>query len=222
VAAPMVLLDLDGTLTDSAPGITQGVRHAYAKLNLPVPSDAALRSFVGPIITESFLAHGVPADRVADAVTAYREDYEDTGMWNNSVFDGIIEQLAQLRNAGCVLVIATAKPEIFAVAICDRFGLSQLVDGIFGNDLNEGLTKGDVIANALEAFGRDANDGGTIMVGDREHDVHGAADHGLPCLGVTWGYAAPGELENAGAVTMVDAVPELASTVLLHLGQQNS
>lgn len=219
VVAPLVLLDLDGTLMDSAPGITQSVQYAYAKLGIPVPDDETLRSFVGPPITESFLAHGVPADLVTNAVSAYREEYEKTGLWNNSVFDGIFEQLTRLRNAGCVLAIATAKPTVFAADVCDRFGLSPLVDGIFGNTLVEGLTKGDVIDNALKAFDRDAIDGAAIMVGDREHDVHGAADHGLPCLGVAWGYAAPGELENAGAVALVATVPELATTVLEHLGR---
>jgi len=214
VAAPLVLLDLDGTLMDSAPGITQSARYAYAKLGLPIPSEAVLRSFVGPPITESFLLHGVPADGLADAIAAYREDYENTGMWNNSVFDGIFEQLTRLRDAGCELAIATAKPEKFAAAICDRFGLTPLVDGIFGNTLDERLTKGDVIDNALNAFGPRSATDIAIMVGDREHDVHGAADHGIPCLGVAWGYAAPGELQAAGAVAIIDTVPNLATKVL--------
>ncbi|WP_344246605.1 HAD hydrolase-like protein [Isoptericola hypogeus] len=221
--APLVLLDLDGTLTDSAPGIVAGIRHAYGALGLPVPDDATLRTFVGPPITDSFPAHGVPADRVAEAVRAYREVFAAGGMYDNRVFDGVPEALRELRAAGCTLAVATSKPEVYARPICDRFRLTALVDGVFGAPLDEGTsTKADVIAKALAALGRHspvdaAADGPAIMVGDREHDVHGAAEHGIGCLGVTWGYAAPGELEAAGAVALVDDVADLATAVLARL-----
>jgi phosphoglycolate phosphatase len=109
------------------------------------------------------------------------------------------------------------------VPICDRFGLTALVDGVFGAPLDEATsTKADVIAKALASLGRvspvdAATDGPVLMVGDREHDVHGAAAHGIGCLGVTWGYAAPGELERAGAVALVDDVARLAEAVLARL-----
>ncbi|WP_425955186.1 HAD hydrolase-like protein [Xylanimonas sp. McL0601] len=211
---PLVLLDLDGTLMDSAPGITASVAHAYRALGLPVPDAAALRSFVGPPITESFPAHGVPAGRLGEAIDAYREAFSAGGMWDNAVFDGIPAQLARLREAGCTLVVATSKPEVFAVPIAERFGLTPLVDGIFGAPLDEQATKADVIAKALAALGRTAAEGPALMVGDREHDVEGAREHGIDCLGVTWGYAAPGELVTAGAVAVVDKVEKLAETVL--------
>jgi phosphoglycolate phosphatase len=220
---PLVLLDLDGTLTDSAPGIVAGIRHAYRALGLPVPDDATLRSFVGPPITDSFPAHGVPADRVGEAVRAYREVFAAGGMYDNRVFDGIPEVLRALRAAGCTLAVATSKPEVYARPICDRFGLTELVDGVFGAPLDEGTsTKADVIAKALATLGRTSPvvpaDGPALMVGDREHDVHGAAEHGIRCVGVTWGYAAPGELEEAGAVALVDDVARLTDAVLSRLG----
>jgi len=220
--APLVLLDLDGTLTDSAPGIVAGIRHAYGALGLPVPDDATLRSFVGPPITASFPAHGVPADRVDEAVRAYREVFAAGGMYDNRVFDGIPDVLRTLRAAGCTLAVATSKPEVYARPICDRFGLTELVDDVFGAPLDEGTsTKADVIAKALAALGRtspvDPADGPVLMVGDREHDVHGAAAHGIRCLGVTWGYAAPSELDGAGAVALVDGVADLADAVLSRL-----
>ncbi|MEN5072756.1 HAD hydrolase-like protein [Isoptericola cucumis] len=218
--APLVLLDLDGTLTDSAPGILAGIRHAYGVLGLPVPDEATLRSFVGPPITESFGGHGVPADRVDEAVTAYREVFAAGGMYDNRVFDGVPQVLRELRAAGCTLAVATSKPEVFARPICDRFGLTELVDGVFGAPIEEGTsTKADVIAKALAALGRTSPvvpgaDGPAVMVGDREHDVHGAAAHGIPCLGVTWGYAADGELEAAGAAGLVHDVAGLTRAVL--------
>lgn len=212
--APLVLLDLDGTLTDSAPGITTSVTHAYRTLGLPVPDAAALRSFVGPPITESFPRHGVPAERVAEAIATYRADFAVTGMWDNSLYPGIPEQLQRLRDAGCLLAVATSKPEVFAVPIVEHFGLTSRLAGVFGAPVDEQGTKGDVIARALATLGRDPGTSPVLMVGDRSHDVVGAREHGIGCLGVGWGYAAPGELAAAGAVALVDDVGALASAVL--------
>jgi len=216
---PLVLLDLDGTLMDSAPGITASVAHAYRALGLPVPDAASLRSFVGPPITDSFPRHGVPVERVGEAVAQYRAAFTAGGMFDNAVFDGIPEALRELRAAGCLLAVATSKPEVYARPICDRFGLSPLVDAVYGAPLDEGTsTKADVIAKALADLGRGADETArTLMVGDREHDVHGAAEHEIACLGVTWGYATPGELAQAGAVALVDDVADLAGMVLARL-----
>ncbi len=221
--APLVLLDLDGTLMDSAPGIVASVRSAYEAMGLPVPDAATLRSFVGPPITDSFPRHGVPPRLLSETVRQYRAAFTAGGMYDNAVFDGVPAALRTLRDAGCTLAVATSKPEVYAVPICDRFGLSPLVDGVFGAPLDEATsTKADVIAKALASLGRlapaeAASDGPVLMVGDREHDVHGAAAHGIDCLGVTWGYAAPGELERAGAVALVDDVARLAESVLARL-----
>nr|WP_281360137.1 HAD hydrolase-like protein [Isoptericola halotolerans] len=217
------MLDLDGTLMDSAPGITASAAHAYRALDLEVPDAATLRSFVGPPITDSFPAHGVPPGRVGEALAAYRAAFTAGGMFDNAVFDGVPAALRELREAGCTLAVATSKPEVYARPICERFGLTELLDGVFGAPLDEATsTKADVIAKALAALGRTSPatpaDGPVLMVGDREHDVHGAAEHGIDCLGVTWGYAAPGELAAAGAVGLLDDVAGLAGAVLTRLG----
>jgi phosphoglycolate phosphatase len=212
VTSPLVLLDLDGTLTDSAPGITASIAQTYRTLGLPVPTTAALRSFVGPPITQSFPAHGVPADRVVEAVRIYREVFVDSMITGNSVYAGIPDVLTELRDAGLRLVVATSKPEIYARPICDAFGLTALVDAVFGAPLDEATsTKAQVIAEALAA-NPDAEP--LVMVGDREHDVHGAREHGIDTLGVTWGYAAPGELAAAGVAELVDTPAALAAAVL--------
>ena len=203
---------------DSAPGIVSSARHAYGALGLPVPDDATLRSFVGPPITDSFPRHGVPRELLREAVAQYRSAFTAGGMYDNRVFDGVPAVLGELRDAGCTLAVATSKPEIYARPICDRFGITPLVDAVFGAPLDEQTsTKADVVAKALATLGRTASDAPTLMVGDREHDVHGAAEHGIPCLGVTWGYASPGELEAAGAVALVDDVADLAREVLSRL-----
>lgn len=213
--APLVLLDLDGTLTDSYPGIAASARVAFAALGLPVPDDVALRRFVGPPLAESFALFDVPAARVPDAIAAYRGYFRTTGMWENSVYDGVPAQLLALRDAGVRLAVATSKPEVFAGPICERFGLAPLLEGVFGAPLDHvPSSKATVVAAALAAL-RPA--GAVLMVGDREHDVHGARAHGVGCLGVAWGYAQAGELAAAGVLDVVDAPAGLAAAVLRHL-----
>lgn len=213
--APLVLLDLDGTLTDSYPGIAASARVAFGALGLPVPDDAALRRFVGPPLVDSFALFGVPADRALDAVAAYRGYFGEQGMWENAVYPGIPEQLATMRDAGVRLAVATSKPEVFARPICERFGLAPFLEGVFGAPPDDvPSTKAAVVGAALDAL-RPA--GAVLMVGDREHDAHGARAHGIDCLGVAWGYSQPGELQAAGVVGIVPEVPVLASNVLAAL-----
>lgn len=211
--APLVLLDLDGTLTDSAPGITSSVVAAFEYLGLPVPDEQGLRSFVGPPLPASMRAHGVPEERLQEAIDAYRAAFEAGGMWDSHVFDGIREVLQELRAAGYTLAVATSKPQVYARPICERFGLSDLVDGVYGAPLDHiPSSKATVIADALADLGaRVPATDRIVMVGDRHHDVEGSAEHGIPCLGVGWGYADPGEL--AGAVAIVPAVPDLPGAV---------
>ncbi|WP_426595206.1 HAD hydrolase-like protein [Cellulomonas sp. McL0617] len=217
MTCPLVLLDLDGTLMDSAPGITASAAYAYRALGLPVPDAVVLRSFVGPPITGSFVAHGVPAARVGEAVRAYREEFVTRMISDNAVFGGIDDVLDDLRAAGVRLVVATSKPTVFAGPICDAFGLSDRVDAIFGAPPDDTpSTKADVVAAALAAFPAASP---LLMVGDREHDVRGARACGVDTIGVTWGYAADGELRDAGAVELVDDVRDLTGVVLRRLGR---
>lgn len=220
--APLVLLDLDGTLTDSAPGIMASARAAFTTLGLPVPSAESLRSFVGPPLPVSLRAHGIPESLVPDAVRVYRGQFEAGGMWDSQVFPGIPEQLTALRKAGCTLAVATSKPEVYARPICERYGISALVDGVFGAPLDHiPSTKATVIAHALAELGpRNPGPELSIMVGDRHHDVDGAAQHHIRCLGVAWGYAEPGELSDA--IALIPTISDLASQVLAALGVDQS
>lgn len=217
---PLVLLDLDGTLTDSAPGILGSIRDTYAQLGIPVPAEDVLRGFVGPPLHENLLGHGVPADRLDEAVAAYRHSYA-TGMFDNAVYPGIPAALADLRAAGARLIVATSKPEPFAVRICAHLDLTRRVDAIAGASMDGRRgSKAQVVARALSMAGLDA-DGPRIMVGDREHDVHGAREHGIRTIGAGWGYAAPGELGTAGALAIADQPGDLARTVLAALDRRD-
>ena len=211
---PTILLDLDGTLIDSAPGIYSSLRHAFSAHGLPVPDDATLRTFVGPPIHDSMRRHHVPEELVEPVVASYREAFADGGLYDATVYEGVPAALGSLRDAGVRLVVATAKPEVFAGPIVERLGLDRYVDAVFGAPLDEGTSKGDIIARAVATSAAGLAAGSLLMVGDREHDVHGALENGLRAVGVRWGYAQPGELERAGATTVVEHPDELVPTAL--------
>ncbi len=209
-AAPLVLLDLDGTLSESAPGITASVEAAYRALRLPVPAPAELLSFVGPPLRDGFRAHGVPDDLVGAAVTAYRSHYDAGALRDTRAYPRVLDALRTLRAAGCTLLVATSKQQVRAEAVCAYLGIDALVDGVFGAPPDEvPSSKALVIASALASV---PGHGPAIMVGDRSHDVVGAHLQGLACLGVTWGYAEPGELADADA--LVDDPADLARAAL--------
>lgn len=218
--APLVLLDLDGTLTDSAAGIVASAQAAYDDLGLPAPDAATLRTFVGPPIVGSFLTHGVPRDRIPEAIVAYRRYFAADGMFDNAVFDGVPDALRALREAGARLLVATSKPTVYARPITEHFGLAPLLDGVFGAPPDDvPSSKASVIAEALGSLGADGFDPArTVMVGDREHDVLGAREHGLGTLGAGWGYALPGELAAAGALTVLGSPADLPAAVGDRLG----
>ncbi len=202
----LVLLDLDGTLTDPYDGISRCVVHALERLGLPVPGEQALRDVVGPPLEEGFAGLGVPADLVGEAVALYRERFTVRGLYENRVYDGIPAALQVLQGRGDRLAVATSKPEPFAVRILEHFGLAESFVLVGGATLDGSRRhKADVVGHVLASLGETE----AVMVGDRAQDVLGAAAHGLPCVGVSWGYARPGELAAAGARLVVDAPAEL-------------
>lgn len=211
-----ILFDLDGTLTDSAPGILNSVRYACRKLELPLPEEAVLRRFLGPPLPASFQEY-LHLDEAGTrrAVEAFREYYPAKGIFENEVYPGVPALLAALKSAGRRVVMATSKPEVFARRIMEHFSLEGYFDAICGATIDERRTdKGDVIAYALETAGvTDLRH--TVMVGDREHDVKGAARNGLPCIGALYGYGSAAELHAAGAVALAGTVADLHA-MLLH------
>jgi phosphoglycolate phosphatase len=204
----LVLFDLDGTLVDSSPGIHASVRSAAAELGLPEPTPEQLRGMVGPPLQDGFaLVLGVPATDVPRAVTAYRAHYAAGALLDVTVYAGIPELLAALRDRGARLAVATSKPEAFAVRVLEHTGLLPAFAGVHGATLDGAVRhKDQVVAAALAAHpdGRDP-----VLVGDREHDVLGAAAHGLPCIGAGWGPAEDGELARAGAAAIAATPAEV-------------
>ncbi len=201
----MVLFDLDGTLVDSTQGIWTSTRAAAAELGLPEPTEAQLRSMVGPPLQDGFAgAFGLAGDDVDRAVLAYRAHYARGPLLDADVHPGIPDLLAGLRADGTTLAVATSKPEEFALRVLDHVGLLAQFASVHGATFDGTVRhKDQVVAAALTAH----PDGERpVLVGDRAHDVLGARAHGLPCIGAGWGPAPPGELAAAGAA-VVAATP---------------
>ncbi len=212
LAARLVLFDLDGTLVDSTPGIWASVRAATDALGLPRPTPAQLRGMVGPPLQDGFaLVLGVPPDDVPRAVAAYRAHHSAGALLDATVYPGVPELLAALVGAGATLAVATSKPEPFAVRLLAHVGLLPSFASVHGATFDGTVRHKDQVVAAALAAHPDAER--SVLVGDRAHDVLGAAAHGLPCVGAGWGPAPPGELADAGAAA-VAATPAEVRTAL--------
>ncbi|HEY5857617.1 MAG TPA: HAD-IA family hydrolase [Aldersonia sp.] len=211
-----MLFDLDGTLTDSAPGILAGFRYALDSVGAPEPSPDLLAMVVGPPMIDTFRRMGLDEHRTERAVAAYFERYDGGGGWaENEMFVGIEPVLADLESRGIRLGVATSKSERLAKRIVEHFGLTHYFEFVGGSsdDLSR-RAKVDVIEHTLRGLGIQPIPSGTegvVMIGDRDHDVHGAAHWGIPTIYVGWGYGSPGE--NADAALTVDTVADLAEAV---------
>ena len=209
-----ILFDLDGTLTDSGLGITKAVQYALGQMGYEVPPRESLFTFVGPPLHKSFQKYcSIDEAGAVEAVRQFRVYYNEMGgILENEVYAGIPEMLDALKKAGKRLVIATSKPQAPAELVMRHFGLDVFVPEIVGGADDTRNTKGKVIAWALQELGIDPKT--AIMVGDREHDVQGAAENGIPTIGITWGYGDRAELENAGAKAVFDTPEETVQYIL--------
>ena len=209
------LFDLDGTLTDSAPGITASVKYALKKSGEPVPDYTVLCKFIGPPLLYGFMSFcGMSGERAEKAVEYYREYYSVNGIFESELYPGVDELLAKLCAAGKKIILATSKPEIFAVKILEHFRLSDYFYFTAGATLDKTRTeKADVIAYALKSVGiTDLSE--TVMVGDRFHDIEGAKANGIRSAGVLYGFGNRTELEKAGADFIAGDTNELCRILL--------
>ncbi|MCX7779886.1 MAG: HAD family hydrolase [Negativicutes bacterium] len=208
----LILFDLDGTLTDPKEGITKCIQYGLAKIGIDEPDLDKLVSFIGPPLKKSFReVYGLSEADATLALQYYRERFVDVGMYENAVYPGVPEMLKNLQSMGKRMVVATSKPTVYSVTILEHFQLSPFFRHIIGSNLDgTRVEKDEVIAFALEQVGAfDAAK--TIMVGDRKHDVLGAAKNGINAIAVTYGYGSREELAGANPVEMVNTVSELAA-----------
>jgi phosphoglycolate phosphatase len=217
VARTHVLLDLDGTLSDSEPGILRSLQWACEQEGFPIPTDTEVRGMIGPPLEIALPSIGIPDDALERVINTYRERYTRIGAFENTLYGGIIEMLDAMIELGLSLSVATAKPEQTAHPILDYFEISERFDVRAGTTLtSERRTKAQVIDFALRELEIHADPelvDHVIMIGDRNHDVHGAMHHGITCIGVTWGYGSIQELLSAGAVALADSPGEVVELV---------
>lgn len=202
-----IFFDLDGTLTDSGPGIMNCAKLALDHFGIPVENQAQLRAFVGPPLRISFEGYGLDPDQVQEAIRVFRSRYVPIGKFENEPYPGIGELLARLQGEGHRLYVATSKPEVTAREVLEHFGLDGYFAEICGADLkNKRDTKDQVIAYLFSKVGQLDN---VVMVGDTNYDVTGAAVFGIPTIGVSWGYGSPESMTQAGAVAIAHTMDEL-------------
>lgn len=203
-----VIFDLDGTVSDSAPGILASLDHAFAETGYRPPAD--LLRFIGPPFETAFRAEGYSPDEITTLMVSYRAHYWDIGAFQNTVYPGFEEVLDTLAAEGFRLAIATSKPEPTARRILEHFGYTHRFEVIGGATFDmTRATKSAVLNYVLEQLGPTR----PVMIGDRYHDVEGAAEHGIDCIGVRWGYSAGDELVKAGARWIIEHPSEIIDIV---------
>jgi len=209
-ARPLVLLfDLDGTLTDPRPGIVRCMRHALDELGAPCPSDDVLASYIGPPLRGTFatLLETSDGERVERALALYREQYGDTGLFENHVYDGVFPLLDHVRLTAAPSFVATLKPKSYADRIVHHLGLGPYFAGVYGPDLESAETKVELLAHLLAA--ERIAPGHAVMIGDRAGDIVAARAHGVRSVGALWGYGSAAELSDAGADMLCASPGEL-------------
>jgi phosphoglycolate phosphatase len=210
-----ILFDLDGTIVDSAPGITSTLAYTFEELGRPIPDPAELLAYVGPPILDSFRERaGMSMGEAAEALAIYRPRYLEIGALDSSLFPGVPDVLRSVHAAGIPLSLATSKPETPAKLILSHYGLLGEFDVITGaSDDEVRSSKADVVAESLvrlAAIGADLSR--PVLVGDRKHDVEGAAANGLPTIFVDWGYGSADE--QAGTIAVVQTPADLQRLLL--------
>lgn len=211
----VILMDLDGTVTDPMEGITKSVQYALSGFGIHIDNIADLCRFIGPPLKDSFMEFYGFTDREADeAIRKYRKRFSVTGIFENELYDGMIPFLARMKEQGKTIMLATSKPHVYARQIIDYFGLSSYFSFIGGSNLDGTRSRKDeVIRYVLQQNDlTDVSD--IVMVGDRKHDITGANLTGLDSVGVLYGYGDRSELETAGATYIVESVASLSALLL--------
>lgn len=212
-----VIFDFDGTVADTGLGVRNSIKYAVGEFGIPVGDEAALDYFIGPPLYESFEhVYGVDSKTAAKLVDSYRVYYSDKGIYELSVYNGLLKLLKDLKSAGIKLAVASSKPLHFLKTAVDTVGATQYFDYIIGPELNNHeADKSELIRSALNALDITAeNYDDIVMIGDRFYDIKGAKSVGIHSVGVSFGYGERDELETAGADKIADSVEELSAYLL--------
>lgn len=210
------LFDLDGTLTDPKEGITKSVQHALKHFGIEEENLSRLEPFIGPPLIDSFMEfYGFDEAKAREAVDVYRERFAPIGVLENNLIPGTGQMLSHAKEKGIHMAVASSKPLCFVRQILEHFGIDQYFEVVIGSELDgSGCAKEEVVEKALARLGvssmaKEERHLCCAMIGDRKFDIQGAKAHDLTGIGVSFGYAAEGELEEAGAEYIVDNMAEL-------------
>ncbi len=209
-----VLFDLDGTVLASKEGIFRSAKYALDRLGMPMPSQEEMLAFLGPPLSIGFATVcRVPEDKIDDAIRYYREYYNNGGMFEAYIYDGVLECLSALHEHDIQTYITTSKPQVYARKILRHFSADSAFDDIYGCELDGTRShKAEVVNYCLENNRLTADE--VLLVGDRYLDVNGARKCGVNCVGVTYGYGSEAELLDAGAAFVVHTASELQTLLL--------
>lgn len=208
-----LLFDLDGTLTDSTEGIVKCIEHALTKMGYEMPEDT--NKFLGPPLYQSFAEFcGMNEEQVNEAVRIFRERYSTVGLFENRVYDGIPEMLDRLKKGGKRIMVATSKPEVYAVRIFEKFGLAQYFEIVGGANINGTRNYKHEVIEYVLAKADITDRSRVLMIGDRKQDADGAHKTGLKCMGILWGFGSIEELTEAGADYIAET-PQQVTDLLL-------
>jgi phosphoglycolate phosphatase len=210
-----ILIDLDGTITDSQEGITKGIQYALGKMGINIEDLNSLRKHIGPPLRDSFMEYGnFDKEKLEEVIGHYREYYGGKGIFENEVYAGMKEMFEKLSSAGKKLIVATSKPEAFAKKIIEHFDLAKYFTSICGSTMDGSREKkDDVIRYTLEKNHITELDQ-VVMVGDRFYDITGAKENGIASVGVLYGFGNRKELEEAGAGQIAETVKDLEDILL--------
>ncbi len=209
-----ILFDLDGTLTDPREGITRSIQYALEKLGIIEPDLQKLEHFIGPPLLQAFMQfYGFEEEKAWQAVNFYRERFKVTGLYENEVFEGVIELLETLEAQGRHLYVATSKPWEFAREIARHFDFAKHFKVIYGSELDGTRTnKVELIAHLLKEEGLAPAQ--TLMIGDRKHDLIGAKANGVDVVAVGYGFGSREELAAEAPTYHFDTLAQLHQAFL--------
>lgn len=212
----VILFDLDGTITDSAPGVIQSMRHSLLQCGITPPEVKDMFFMMGPPLIDTYQqVFHLDAATTQKALEIYRKRYEEKGMYENSLFAGVKDMLYTLKEAGKQLGVATSKAQDFAELIIEHFGIRDCFDFIAGcdsSDLQARNTKAKVISFALVSM--QASKDNAVLVGDRMYDIMGAKEIGIPVIAVEYGYGERDELVQYGADYIVPTPQDVVNLFL--------
>ncbi len=214
---PYILFDLDGTLFNTSRGIMRSAAYALEKLGHPVPPEATLRRFIGPPLVDAFMREcGFTLERAKAATAAYRERYAVKGLLEVEPYAGVGEMLASLKAAGATLAVATGKPYAYSKQILENHGLWEYFTTMVTPEMDGRRSeKCEIITCILDELGlTEADRARVVMIGDRCFDIEGAKQVGVASVGVTYGFAGEGELEDLAPDDLIDSVAELTALLL--------